>query len=233
MGDFLGYKCFYPQGMEKPGIERPECVYRKTAGYADDAVFFPDKCCRIGSAFFKQNVISLFNIVNHFGFVENFFLADIGVFVTAASEHIFVAIDVENADRAEIIAGLALKFFFIDDVRGQNLIDVVAGLGQKSFGSFLSGKNSDAETAHQLRVWRNQDVFVKQHGKGQRDGLVLGYTALQDNIFADCPVAHDTIEVIGHNRGNDSGGDVFTGCALLNGVTDVRIDKSRTMFAEL
>ena len=219
--------------MKKPGIERPERINGKTAGNADNKIFFLDKCFRIGCAFLKKKVIALFDIVDDFGFIENFFLPDIGIFVTTAAEHVFVVVDVENADRTEIVAGLALKFLFINNLRGQNLIKIIGGLGQKSVGQFLFGQNAHAETTHQFGIRRNENILIQQHGKSQRDGLVLGYAALQNDIFADGPVAHNAVEIIGNDGGDDTGGNIFARRALLNGIADVGIDKGGTMFAEL
>lgn len=146
--NFAGDKGFYPQSMEKPGIHWPEGIDGKAAGDTHNEIPFPDQRGRVRRALPEKNVIALFDVIDHFRFIEDFFLADIGVFVTATAERVFVAVDIEHADRTEIVAGFALKFSFVNDIRGQNFIQIIACFDQKTFPGFLPGQNAHTETTH-------------------------------------------------------------------------------------
>src|SRR5664280_2224038 len=115
--------------MKEPGVERPKGINGKTAGNANNEIFFLDKIIGIGSAFLKEKIVTLFDIIKYLGFVNNLFLPDIGIFITSAAEHILVVIHAENADRAEVIAGFALKFLFINNLGGKYLIKIIGRHG--------------------------------------------------------------------------------------------------------
>src|SRR5208283_2222994 len=119
--------------MKEPGVERPKGINGKTAGNADNAIFFLDKIIGIGGAFLKEKIVALFDIVRYLSLINNLFLPDIGIFITSATEHILVVIYAENADWAEVIAGPALKFLFINNLGGKYLIKIVGSLRQKAF----------------------------------------------------------------------------------------------------
>ena len=197
--NFTGDKCFYAECMEKPGIQRPEGIDGKAAGDADDKISLFVERRRIRRALPEEDVVAPLYVVGYFLFIEIFFLADIGVFVTAAAEHVFVAVDIEHADWTEIVTGFALELPFINDFGGQNLIQVVVFFGQKAFCSFLAGQDAHTETTHQFRIRRHENILVQKHGKSQGHSLVFGDASLQDNVFADGPVADDPVEIIGHD----------------------------------
>lgn len=125
VGNLLRHKGLHSQAVEKPCVQRPQCVNGEAAGDADDETPFSDQCLRIGSAFPEEDVVAPFNIVGDLAFVHDLLLADIRVFVAASAEHVSVAVHVENADGAEIVAGFALKFPFVHDVRRQDEVNGV------------------------------------------------------------------------------------------------------------
>ena len=53
MRNLLGDKRFYAQGMEKPGIKRPERIDGKTAGNADHILLLFNQFLRVWCAFFE------------------------------------------------------------------------------------------------------------------------------------------------------------------------------------
>ena len=120
--------------MKEPGIQRPEGINGKAARYADNEVFFSDKFVRVRRTLPKKKIVALFDVVENFGFIDGLFLAYIGVFVTTPAKHVFIFVDVQNTDRAVIVAGFTFKFLFINNFRGQNLVYIVRRFGDKAVG---------------------------------------------------------------------------------------------------
>ena len=108
--------------MKKPGIKRPEGINRKATGNTNDIFLFLYKILGIRSSFLEKKIVELFYIIGYFSFIDDFFLSDVGIFITPAAEHILVFINAENANGTEVIARLALKLFFINNIGGKYLI---------------------------------------------------------------------------------------------------------------
>jgi hypothetical protein len=100
-------------------------------------------------------------------------------------------------------------------------------------GPLALGQEGHAETAHEFGRGRYEYLLVQHHGKGQGHRFVLGHTALQEDLAAYGAVAHHAVEVVGNDGHYDAGGYVLLGCALLDGLADVRVDEGRAVLAEL
>ncbi len=157
----------------------------------------------------EKYIVSFFDVIGNITFIDGFFLSHVSVFVAAAAEHVFMAVHVKYSDGAEIVASFTLKFFFINDISGENAIDTVRAFFEKTFLQFLSGQNSHAEAAHKLGIRRNKNILIQKHGKSQRHGFIFSHASLQNDMLADCPVADDAIKVIGNNRSDNAGGNIF------------------------
>ncbi len=126
-------KYFDSQGMKEPGVKRPEGINGKTAGNTDNVFFFLYKIVGIGGTFLKKKIVALFYIIRYFSFINDLFLSDIGILVTSTAEHVLIIINSEYANRAEVIARFALKLFFINNIGGKYLIEIIRSPGQKAF----------------------------------------------------------------------------------------------------
>ena len=154
--------------------------------------FFLIRLVGIGRAFLKEKIVALFDIIKYFSFIKCLFLSYIGIFITSAAEHIFVVIDVENADWTEIVAGLALKFLFINNFGGQDLINIVGSLRQKAFFNFCLARMPTPKQPMSSGSGGTRIFFIEQHGKSQRHSFIFGYSSLQNNIVTDGPVADNS-----------------------------------------
>src|SRR5450759_693795 len=125
--------------MKKPGIKRPKAINGKAARNTDNKIFFLVQVGRIWRTFLKEEIVTLFDIIKYFSFVKCLFLSYICIFITPAAKHILVVINVEDADWTEIVASLALEFFFVDNFSSQDVFNIVGGFGQKTFFKLLLG----------------------------------------------------------------------------------------------
>ena len=108
VGYLLGEPHLDAQGMEKPGVEGPERVHGKRLGYAHHEIALLDKILFSRRAVVEHELFTLFDVVENHRFVDLFLFPHVGVLVAAAAEHVLVAVHVQDADGALVVACLAV-----------------------------------------------------------------------------------------------------------------------------
>ncbi len=161
MGYLLGQPHLDPQRMEKPGVEGPQRIDGKGLGHSDREIALFDEFFLRRRALNEHELFALFYVVVYRRFIDLFLLPHVGVLVAAAAEHVLVAVHVQDAYRALVVARLAGELALVHDLRAEDLVHVIAALLNNPVMQLLLCQYPDAEAAKELGIGGYGDVLVQ------------------------------------------------------------------------